>query len=159
MTMTSCPHCGGALRLVAAGPDRQPAPSLAWKAEDDGIVRGRPRKLYRGEGRARASAWGAVTSAPVELRAVVRVSAAKSGRTWMAKVAAIVEPAGAGSVVELAGAKWKPDPEDRDDDSPDDPAWLTDTSGDTSGDLFRPPAEPAACGGADDDGHQRGGDL
>ena len=157
MTMTRCPHCGGELRLVAAGPERQPAPSLAW--QDDGIVRGRPRKLYRGEGRARSSAWGAVTSAPVELRAVVRVSAAKSGRTWMAKVAAIVEPAGAGSVVELAGAKWQPDPEDRDDDSPDDPAWLTDTSGDTSGDLFRPPAEPAACGGADDDGHQRGGDL
>ena len=45
------------------------------------------------------------------------------------------------AVCQLAGATWKPDPEDRDDDGPDDPAWPTDTSVD----LFRPPARSPAA--------------
>ena len=69
---------------------------------------------------------------PVEVGHAVRVSAAKSGRTWLSKITAIIEPVGSGSVVELAGAKWSPDPEDRDEDGPDDPAWLTDKSTPTS---------------------------
>ena len=131
-----CPCCGVSLRLVADVPDQGEAERDPKRRR---LPRGRPRKLYRGSGPERESAWGAV------------LPCTKRGRSWLATVAALVGDAGNDEAVcELAGATWKPDPEDRDDDGPDDPAWLTDTSGDVAPgqsarqpDLFAP-AETAA---------------
>lgn len=124
-----CPHCGGSVRLVAAGGDRrQPAAALAWP-EDDGIPRGRPEKVYRGDGAERESTWGAVFPVDVARGDAVRIHARTTNRVWLGKAAA---DGRAGEAVELVGAKWKPD-RDPDAEQIPDPAWVHDTSGD----LFR----------------------
>lgn len=148
----SCPHCGGALVLHVGAADRRRTPALDWPG-DDGVPAARPRKLYRGSGADRESAWGASTTAAVEPGQKLRISSRK-GRSWIATVAEIVEPADGAdrrSVLALTDATWRSDPEPVDEDAPPDPDWLTDTSQDVGrgavdveGDLFRQPAEPVA---------------